>query len=224
MTRLIAAVYTGVGRSGAFIDRMTSRRLRRQHRAVNPVTEDSGAHPAGTAVAKRPPATAPTAPTDSGTTIRGDRPITLEGAIGAAELVSVLRDYGLRMTDIARAANVKRQSVHRWAEQQRSPDAAYHIRLDLLRNTVLALADVLGPVAVGQWLRLPQAALNDYTPLQAIGAGHGGGVPAYAQVVAATFTMAADCAPDRRWRSRRPSANATGAPQAASDQDRGAAR
>ena len=82
-----------------------------------------------------------------------------------------VRSLGLEPADIARVTGAARATVGSWIRATRRPGAAHRQRL----MELVAIVDRLDPVMdegyIALWLQKPQPALDEDSPLDALGAG-----------------------------------------------------
>jgi hypothetical protein len=100
-------------------------------------------------------------------------PVDIDRAVDSAQIVHVLRSFGILQDDIARATGVSPRAVRMWAARTTPgvPNRTHERRLHDLRQIVLVLREVLAPRGVGQWLRAPNRLLGRRSPLDACAAG-----------------------------------------------------
>ena len=109
------------------------------------------------------------------------RPVTLERAVEAADVVHALRQVGLTQAAIALATRASLRSVRNW-QRTSAIRPQTEDRLRDLREVVLLLQETLTTRGVGQWLRARNRLLGGRRPLEAMAAGE---VQAVREAVAA---------------------------------------
>lgn len=98
------------------------------------------------------------------------RPVTLERAVEAADVVHALRQFGLTQAAIALATRASLRSVRNW-QRTSAIRPQTEDRLRDLREVVLLLQETLTPRGVGQWLRARNRLLSGRRPLEAMASG-----------------------------------------------------
>ncbi len=92
-------------------------------------------------------------------------------ATAFAQEVKRVRTIGVETGDIATATGAEPGTVTAWARADRTPRGEYRARLLELIAIVDRLSRLMDPAYVPLWLHKPLPALDDETPLGAIGAG-----------------------------------------------------
>ena len=98
------------------------------------------------------------------------RPVPLERAVEAADVVHALRQFGLTQAAIALATQASARSVRNWQRTSAIRPQAED-RLRDLREVALLLQETLTRRGVGQWLRARNRLLGGRRPLEALAAG-----------------------------------------------------
>jgi hypothetical protein len=98
------------------------------------------------------------------------RPVPLERAVEAADVVHALRQFGLTQASIALATQASPRSVRNWQRTSAIRPQAED-RLRDLREIALLLQETLTRRGVGQWLRARNRLLRGRRPLEALAAG-----------------------------------------------------
>jgi len=92
-------------------------------------------------------------------------------ATGYASDLRRVKALGIDASDISRVTGAARATVSSWMRATRRPGAAHRERLLELVAIVDRLVDVMDEDYVAIWLQKPLPALNDDTPLDALGDG-----------------------------------------------------
>jgi uncharacterized protein (DUF2384 family) len=92
-------------------------------------------------------------------------------AAGYANDLRRVKALGIDAADISRVTGAARATVSSWMRATRRPGAAHRERLLELVAIVDRLTDVMDEDYVAIWLQKPLPALNDDTPLDALGEG-----------------------------------------------------
>ena len=98
------------------------------------------------------------------------RPVPLERAVEAADVVLALRQFGLTQAAIALATQASSRSVRNW-QRTSAIRPQTEDRLRDLREVALLLQETLTRRGVGQWLRARNRLLDGRRPLEALAAG-----------------------------------------------------
>ena len=88
-----------------------------------------------------------------------------------ANEIKRVRSMGIEPADIARVTGAARATVGSWIRATRRPGAAHRERLLELVSVVDRLSRVMDEDYVAIWLQKPLVALNDDSPLDALGDG-----------------------------------------------------
>jgi hypothetical protein len=83
-----------------------------------------------------------------------------------------VRALGIEPADIARVTGAARATVGSWLRATRRPGAAHRGRLLELVTVVDRLSRVMSEDYIPIWLQKPLLALDDESPLDALGNGH----------------------------------------------------
>jgi uncharacterized protein (DUF2384 family) len=92
-------------------------------------------------------------------------------AAGYANDLRRVKALGIDAADIARVTGAARATVSSWMRATRRPGVAHRERLLELVAIVDRLTDVMDEDYVAIWLQKPLPALDDDTPLDALGDG-----------------------------------------------------
>jgi Protein of unknown function (DUF2384) len=98
------------------------------------------------------------------------RPVPLQRAVEAADVVHALRELGLTQAAIGLATGASPRSVRNW-QRTSAIRARTEDRLRDLREIALLLQETLTRRGVGQWLRARNRLLGGRRPLEALAAG-----------------------------------------------------
>jgi len=82
-----------------------------------------------------------------------------------------VRAFGIEPADIARVTGAARATVSSWIRATRRPGAVHRQRLMELVSVVDRLSDVMDDDYIAIWLQKPLPALDDDSPLDALGDG-----------------------------------------------------